>query len=115
MRDIFMNLDTNGDGMLSPEEVREGLTRQNMTVPAALEDLLKHIDSDGSGAIDYSEFIAATIDRKTYMKRSVLWSAFQTFDSDGDGKITRDELMQVLSGDSVKTSLGEAKVDKMIR
>lgn len=36
-----------------------------MSLPADLEEIMRDVDSDGSGAIDYTEFIAATIDKKT--------------------------------------------------
>ena len=31
-----------------------------------LDKLLAEVDSDGSGAIDYTEFLAATLDKKLY-------------------------------------------------
>ena len=33
---------------------------------------------------------------------------------DGDGKITRDELSQVLNGNNVKSALGADKIERMI-
>merc|ERR1712190_401384 len=79
------------------------------------EEILRICDSNGSGSLDYSEFVAASIDRKTYMTRDVIWAAFRTFDLDGDGKITRDELQKGLNGGSVQKALGASKIDKMIR
>merc|ERR1712166_788326 len=68
-----------------------------IALPPDLEEIMKQVDSDGSGNIDYTEFIAATITSKQYAKREVMWAAFRTFDSDGDGMITKDELKVVLS------------------
>eukprot|EP00415_Alexandrium_ostenfeldii_P004068 UN4068 len=100
--------------MLSPEEVREGLTQQGLKVPKALEGILESIDCNGSGQLDYTEFVAATIDQKLYIKRDVCWAAFRTFDLDGDGKITREELGKVLGGGDVRKALGASKIEKMI-
>jgi len=115
LQNTFRSLDQNGDGMLSPEEIKEGLTKQGMKVPKALEDLLKSVDMNGSGNLDYTEFVAACLDKKLYMQRDVCWNAFRIFDLDGDGKITREELSKVLNGNSVKTTLGEDKIESLIR
>merc|ERR1712032_1740604 len=91
------------------------MVQQGLKVPQTLEDILKSIDCNGSGQLDYTEFLAATIDKKLYMQRDVCWAAFRTFDLDGDGKITREELSKVLNGSNVQMALGAAKIDKMIQ
>lgn len=37
-------------------------------------------DTDGNGSINYTEFIAATMDAKTFMRDDYLRSAFNMFD-----------------------------------
>merc|ERR1712079_464944 len=115
LQNIFRTLDKNGDGLISPEEIKEGLVHQGLKVPKAFEDILRSIDCNGSGNIDYTEFVAATIDQKLYVQRDVCWAAFRTFDLDGDGKITREELGKVLNGGDVQKVLGARKIDKMIK
>ena len=58
-------------------------------------DWLQEVDSDGSVQIDYTEVLAATLDR-IYGQKDVCWSEFRVFDSSGDGKISMEELQQVL-------------------
>lgn len=55
--------------------------------------MLKGADTDGSGSIDYTEFIAATLDAQTYMRNDYLKTAFDMFDSDRSGKIDKNELI----------------------
>merc|ERR1712185_662722 len=62
---------------------------------------MQDVDSDGSGQIDYTEFLAATLDKKIYLQQRVCWSAFRVFDKDCDGKISKEELGLVLLNPSV--------------
>lgn len=39
-------------------------------IPSDLEQLMRDVDSDGSGVIDYTEFIAATLDKRLYIQAS---------------------------------------------
>ena len=48
------------------------------------------------------EFIAATMDAKTFMKEEYLRTAFNMFDTDGSGKIDSSELDKLLSGEDFK-------------
>ena len=47
---------------------------------------------DGNETIDYIEFITATMHRHKLEKEEHLYKAFQYFDKDNSGFITRDEL-----------------------
>ena len=61
-----------------------------------IEALFKSIDTDKSGAINYTEFLASTMDHKLYMKEEKLYEAFKAFDKDGSGKISTEEVKQIL-------------------
>lgn len=43
---------------------------------------------DGSGAIDYSEFVMATMSQKNMMTNDKLMAAFKMFDKDNSGTIS---------------------------
>jgi calcium-dependent protein kinase len=104
LRKLFVGMDDNGDGQLTIVEVLEGLKKSGITVGVEMNEVLQSLDSDGSGKIDYTEFIAATLDRKKYIQEDRLWSAFRVFDLNGDGKISRAELAQVLHGNKFEES-----------
>jgi len=114
LQNTFRALDKNSNGTISVEEVKEAMVQQGLKPPKALEDLLQAVDCNGSGSLDYTEFLAATIDQKLYMQRDMCWAAFRVFDLDGDGKITREELGKVLNGDGVQELFGAGKIQKMI-
>jgi calcium-dependent protein kinase len=105
LRDTFMALDENGDGLLTVNEMKEGLGRCGLKeIPADLQQIMEEVDSDGSGVIDYTEFLAATLDKKVYMAEDVCWQAFRLFDRNGDGKISKQEIQLVLNDDEVKST-----------
>lgn len=44
-------------------------------IPGDIEQLMRDVDSDGSGVIDYTEFVAATLDKRQYIQVSTLTDA----------------------------------------
>ena len=70
--DTFMALDGNEDGSLSAQEMKEGLQKAGLKdIPADMQQIMEVIDSDGSGVIDYTEFMAATLHRRIYVQEDV--------------------------------------------
>ena len=54
------------------------------------------VDTDKNGYIDYSEFLAAAIDRNKLLSIERLEAAFNAFDKDRNGKISAEELKLML-------------------
>merc|ERR1712037_1006004 len=114
LRDTFTALDSNGDGLLTSAEMKEGLKKAGLTdIPQDLQAILEDVDSDGSGVIDYTEFLAATLDKRAYVQEDVVWSAFRIFDKNGDGKISPEELKEVLQDDEVQNVADAAALDSV--
>merc|ERR1719453_207555 len=114
-----MQLDDNGDGLLTAAEMKAGLNKAGLKeIPPDLLQIMQEVDSDGSGIIDYTEFLAATLDKKVYMAEDVCWQAFRIFDRNGDGKIDKKEIAAVLNDDGVQGAAAKdmaeimAEIDK---
>jgi len=58
-----------------------------------LDDIMKRVDFDENGEINYSEFISGTMDR-TLLSRDNLWKVFKYLDSLGSEILTYDTLKQ---------------------
>jgi calcium-dependent protein kinase len=86
---------------LSFEEIEVGLKKLKVKDVDELLECLKSADTDNSGTIDYTEFIAATLDSQVFMKEQYLRAAFNMFDTDGSGKIDNNEVTQLLQGDEL--------------
>ena len=88
-----------GDGQITAKELGTVMRsmRQNPT-EAELQDMINEVDADGSGTIDFPEFL-------TMMARKMpdtdseeeIKEAFKVFDRDGDGYISAAELRHVMA------------------
>eukprot|EP01022_Parablepharisma_sp_SALTPOND_P021128 TRINITY_DN405_c0_g1_i1.p1 TRINITY_DN405_c0_g1~~TRINITY_DN405_c0_g1_i1.p1 ORF type:complete len:381 (-),score=53.11 TRINITY_DN405_c0_g1_i1:1145-2287(-) len=96
---VFMSLDKDKDGKLGKEELIQGYKEifgEGYPVEEEIEKIMEHIDIDGNGYIDLTEFVVATINKKNLLSRERLVAAFNMFDRDGSGAISADEVKEVL-------------------
>nr|DAD23359.1 TPA_asm: hypothetical protein HUJ06_024822 [Nelumbo nucifera] len=93
LKAMFTNMDTDKSGTITYEELKTGLARLGSKLSEAeVKQLMEAADVDGNGTIDYIEFITATMHRHKLERDEHLYKAFQHFDKDQSGFITRDEL-----------------------
>lgn len=113
---LFDELDDNNDGLLSIEEVasaihgnvKESVNNKDLE---SLEKAVKEVDSDGSGMIDIDEFIQAAMQQALYLKESSVSAAFERFDVDGKGSISKADLEAVFGAESAEKILKEADLN----
>lgn len=74
---MMLAFDTDGDGIVSPEELRTGLQAK-----------LGEFDADGDGSLSISEFETL----HSAMIRETMVDRFQYLDADGDGIVTAGEM-----------------------
>ncbi|PKA48150.1 Calcium-dependent protein kinase 17 [Apostasia shenzhenica] len=97
LKEMFKNMDADNSGTITAEELRQGLLQQGTKLSdAEVEQLMAAADADGNGTIDYDEFITATMHINRMDKEEHLFAAFQYFDKDNSGYITKEELEQAL-------------------
>lgn len=104
-RNLFQALDKDGDGAISKEELRDGLSDRGITC-TELDRTVDALYSDGSGKLDgscklgYTEFLAATLDHRLYLQEDVCMAAFQSLDANGDGSITKHDISLLLTNEA---------------
>ena len=62
---MFKDLDLNGDGKLSKEELKEGYCKiygSELRAEEEVERMMTAADTDNSGFIDYTEWLIASMD-----------------------------------------------------
>lgn len=97
LEEAFLRFDTNRDGKISASEL--GSVLRSLGDNPSEEELLlmvKEVDRDGDGFIDLGEFILLNT-ASSSVEGEELRDAFQVFDTDDDGKISVQELHDVLS------------------
>merc|ERR1712151_350674 len=95
--------DTGHTGTITLLELRNALKktgRDTTSATAGEQDWIIRsfaaMDTDLSGEVDYTEFLAAVMDSQIENRKDLAWAAFCAFDLDGSGKINREELSKVL-------------------
>ncbi|CAC5394559.1 RAB32 [Mytilus coruscus] len=95
----FNDLDVNKDGRVSKRELILGAYRLGMNpTDAEVDEMFKSSDKNNDGFIDFNEYVEMM--RKNYVtidiERERMKAAFCLLDSDGDGLLTRQELISAL-------------------
>jgi len=101
LQKTFQSLDKDGNGVLTKEELLEAYKKVFADKASSELDIIKiieEVDINNSGYIDFTEFIIASMNREKLLSQKKLEQAFQLFDQDNDGFITRSELANIMGG-----------------
>merc|ERR1739848_483871 len=101
LRKIFKTYDRLNDGRISLSEFQVVMknTANNKYSQKDIDYLFKNVDTNKDGFIYYTEFLAATLEAQGRIKEERLASAFDRFDSDDTGFISRQNLRIILGSD----------------
>lgn len=59
-------MDKNGDGTITVQEIKDYYANYQLD-QQEIDSIIKNMDSNGDGAINYTEFVNATIDKSKLM------------------------------------------------
>jgi calcium-dependent protein kinase len=80
---------------------------------ADVDQLMRVMDSNKNGYIDYTEFIAGCLQSYNYLKENHLKTAFAYYDKDSNGTISLDELKQCLQSEEL--TLPDQTIEKLMK
>ena len=101
-REAFNSFDADGGGSIDTSELKDVLTALGQSATEEeLEKLIKIADTDGSGDIDFLEFVVLVAhkmksDNDTQDRAKNIKLAFQVFDSNNSGSIDAQEMKRVM-------------------
>jgi len=111
----FEMFDKDGDGTITTKEL--GTVMRNLganPTETELQDMINEVDGDGSGEIDFDEFLQLMGSKmKDSDAESELRAAFRAFDKDGNGSINATELREAMK--AIGENLSQEEVEEMIR
>eukprot|EP00929_Paragymnodinium_shiwhaense_P064766 TRINITY_DN32489_c0_g1_i1.p1 TRINITY_DN32489_c0_g1~~TRINITY_DN32489_c0_g1_i1.p1 ORF type:complete len:927 (+),score=185.54 TRINITY_DN32489_c0_g1_i1:99-2879(+) len=99
---LFKTLDTDKDGELDEQEVRQGLAAKMTAreIDRLIPLLLRN------GKVAYTEFMAQMIAQKQNNSTQLLWQIFQEADVNHDNVLELDEIVELLKRPAVVTAIG---------
>lgn len=79
----FKDIDSNGDGQLTRQELILGYKKlfPQDDPEAEVDKIMGLVDANNSGVLDYSEFVMATMNKKNMLSKQKLEKAFKMFDT----------------------------------
>jgi len=101
LRNVFFNMDEDKNGYISFEDFRKYVINEYdvddlIENEEELQKGFQSVDIDHNNQIDYTEFLAANLDEKIFLKTEKLKEAFRIFDINDNGAIKRDDIIRVL-------------------
>lgn len=95
----FEKIDIDCSGFLEVSELEQAIANANVEgiTGKEISSIIKEIDYADNKKVNYSEFLAATINANTFLNEHKIMAIFKSFDTDNTGEITADNLKVAFS------------------
>lgn len=113
IRETFAAIDVDSSGSISLSELCQGFRSSGALMGGderQLDDIMKRVDFNEDGEINYSEFVSGTLDQKL-MNKENMWKVFKYLDTSGKEVLTYDILKQAFKR---KGDFNETQFNKMM-
>lgn len=100
LKKIFEEFDVNKDGTITVEELKNGvrkLRENGFELNPEIFDFLQALDVDGNGKVEYADFMQSALEQEKFYNEENLKAAFALIDRDGSGKISKNEMHNILN------------------
>lgn len=94
LRKEFEKIDADKTGLLTKEELKKSIQNSGIKINSTeIEQIIHEIDYHHNNKINYSEFLAATIDMQDIHQDGLIEAIFNQFDTDSSGNITKENII----------------------
>jgi len=98
LRKVFIHYDPGNTGYITLEEFKYALDSYKLS-DDGFKQIFKRIDTYKNGKINFTEFLAATIELHANIEEDRIWDAFEQIDCDNTGFISKKNLRDLLGKD----------------
>ena len=98
---LFLNIDFDCQGNLNYEDIRKNLKNTGNATPEDINKAIKALDIDDNGTIEFTEFLAGTVNKEIYQQDQRISDAFRFFDVALSGRISAKCLKEILGGEFI--------------
>merc|ERR1712172_220262 len=115
-KEVFSLIDKNADGAITIKELGSAMRSMGQSpTDEELQEMIKEVDSNGNGTIEFSEFLSKMAGKMAFspISEKEIYDAFRVFDKDGNGFISPAELRYVMS--KMGQVITDDEVDQMIQ
>lgn len=111
IREAFELFDTDGSGTIDAKELNVAMRALGFEMTEEqITQMIADVDKDGSGAIDFDEFVHMMTDKMGERDtKEELMKAFRIIDQDENGKISASDIQRIAK------DLGESFTDREIQ
>jgi len=112
LRGVFVHMDEDNSGTIDLQEFRKAMTTHPEIPTEQVDMIFDHMDINKTGEVDYSEFLAAAISSQQTMDAPSVATAFGLLDKDGDGYLTKADLMDTIGSEG--QGFTEGDIDELL-
>ena len=95
---MFESYDKDHSGSLTRDEIKSALAESGVEISVdELQKIVDKLDVDKNDEVNYTEFLSASMDLTQYLTKDKIRALFATFDVDGSGEITKENIKKAFN------------------
>eukprot|EP01029_Cantina_marsupialis_P024855 TRINITY_DN647_c0_g1_i2.p1 TRINITY_DN647_c0_g1~~TRINITY_DN647_c0_g1_i2.p1 ORF type:complete len:471 (+),score=145.04 TRINITY_DN647_c0_g1_i2:122-1534(+) len=92
LRSAFIKVDQNNNQLISMPEMAQALQEAGINHEENMEKLMKEMDLDGDGMVNYEEWLTACVEQQLINHQNNIWWAFCQYDKD---QVRKEKILSI--------------------
>eukprot|EP00941_MAST-03F_sp_MAST-3F-sp1_P002881 g2881.t1 len=113
LSDLFIEMDKDGTGRISKDELKQILFNGNSTLKFSesdVDEIFTSLDQDETGRVNFSQFTAAAFSKRGYLTKERLRDVFAVLDKNNSGRLNLSDLSETF-----EELVSADEIDKMLK